>query len=121
MLDPDTIYFSYSVMSYDEYSSSERVHLTQTLEPLANVVIHLASAIFRLLIAPFQQTLQFTAYELFSSYRNLQLVFGIILAAFDKPYGHYLMYVAKENIDNYDYFLGDFYQHRETLEILNRK
>lgn len=117
-MDPDRLHFSNSFTNYEDYTSYDKVSLPDAIDPLVGVVVHIACAAFRLLISPFQQTLQFTAYELFSAYRNMELAFGVALAAFDKPYGHYLMHIAKENIDQYNYFLNDFMQDRETLQML---
>lgn len=121
MMDPDTIYFSSHVMPADEFYASENVGFSQALEPLANTVIHIACAIFRLLISPFQQTLQFTAYELFSAYRNMELIVGVLLASCNQPHGQYIMYVAKTNIDQYNYFLESFVDDRENYKFLSQK
>lgn len=121
MLDPDTILFSNHVTPANEFFASEKVELSLGLEPLANVVIHLACAIFRLIISPFQQTLQFTAYELFSAYRNMELVAGVLLAVCNQPQGQYIMYVAKTNIDQYNYFLESFNEARETYKFLSQR
>ncbi len=121
MIDPDTIAFSSHVTPADEFFASEKVELSQSLEPLANVVIHIACAIFRLIISPFQQTLQFTAYELFSAYRNMELALGVLLAVCNPPQGQYIMYVAKTNIDQYNYFLESFIEARETYKFLSQR
>lgn len=120
MFNPDIIIFSNEVMPYDEFYASEKVHLSEALKPLANSVKHFAFVFFRLLISPFQQTIQFTAYELYSSYRNAELAFGVLLASCNIAYGQYVMYVANQNILKYEEFLLDFTTAREELAFLSQ-
>lgn len=121
MFDPDTIQFSNPVLSYDEFIASDQVKLSEALEPLVNGVQHIACGVFRLLASPFQQTLQLTAYEFYSAFRNTELLFGVLLAVFKQPYGEYLMYVAKTNIDQYNAFLDSFHESRETYKLLSQR